>query len=319
MTRSQLPFLVRGIHNLTLPHQGCVLTIGNFDGVHRGHQAVISQLVAKAKMHQVPAMVMLFEPQPQEYFAPAQAPARLSSLRDKLRRLAALGIDHVLCIKFNAAFAHWDADRFIDELLVARLGVRHLVVGDDFHFGQQRRGNFALLRQAGQQHGFTVQDTASCVVGQQRISSTLIRQAIALGAFDRAAQMLGYRYVIDGRVSHGNKLGRTLSFPTANLGLQRLVSPLRGVYAVRVKLADGQRLLGVANVGTRPTVQGKDCRLEVHIFNFSGEIYGQRMEVELVAWLRDEQRFESITALKAQISADVDQAKRRLSASEYSV
>ncbi|WP_298442503.1 bifunctional riboflavin kinase/FAD synthetase [uncultured Ferrimonas sp.] len=311
--------LVRGIHNLTPKHHGCVLTIGNFDGVHQGHAAVIARVVEMAKQHQVPATVLLFDPQPQEYFAGDNAPARLSLLRDKLSRLAQLGIDRVLCIRFNQKFADFEAQRFVEQLLVKQLGVRHLVVGDDFCFGKARQGNYAMLQQAGARHGFTVQDTASCLLGAARISSTLIRQALAQGDLSGAEQMLGYPYQISGRVAHGDKLGRTLNFPTANLPLRRKVVPVSGVYAVKVRFADGSVRDGVANVGKRPTVHGENCRLEVHIFDFAADIYGQQLQIQLISWLRDEQRFESLDALKAQISADVIEAKARLSAPEYLV
>ncbi|QIZ75497.1 bifunctional riboflavin kinase/FAD synthetase [Ferrimonas lipolytica] len=311
--------LVRGIYNLTPKHHGCVLTIGNFDGVHQGHAAVIARLVEVAKLHQVPATVMLFDPQPQEFFAGDNAPARLSLLRDKLTRLSQLGVERVLCVRFNQKFADYHPQQFVEQLLVNQLGVRHLVVGDDFCFGKARQGNYAMLQQAGEQHGFTVQDTASCLLAKARISSTLIRQALAQGDLAAAQQMLGYPYRISGRVAHGDKLGRTLNFPTANIPLKRKVVPVRGVYAVTVQLASGERKLGVANVGSRPTVRGNICRLEVHIFDFAGDIYGQQLQVQLVSWLRDEQRFESLDALKAQISADVAKAKACLSAPEYLV
>ncbi|WP_028117994.1 bifunctional riboflavin kinase/FAD synthetase [Ferrimonas senticii] len=311
--------LVRGIHNLRDRHHGCVLTIGNFDGVHLGHAAVIEHVVAMAKQHQVPATVMLFEPQPLEFFAGDRAPARLSTLRDKLKRLSELGVERVLCVRFCDKFANYQASDFVEQLLVTQLGVKHLVVGDDFRFGQGRSGNFETLVAAGQQHGFGVQDTASCLLNQARISSTLIRQALAAGQLDEAKRMLGYGYAISGRVAHGDKLGRTINFPTANVALKRRVNPISGVFAVRVQFADGRQFDGVANVGKRPTVAGQECRLEVHIFDFAADIYGQQLQVELRDYLRPEQRFESFAALKQQISADAKAARERLADASISL
>ncbi len=311
--------LIRGIHNLAERHRGCVLTIGNFDGVHRGHAAVIDRLVAVAREHGVPATVMLFEPQPQEFFLGQKAAARLSRLRDKLTRLAELGVDRVLCVRFNRDFSRQAPEAFVEQLLVRQLDVRYLVVGDDFCFGKDRRGNFALLQRAGERHGFAVQDTASCLLDQARISSTLIRQALARGDLAAAERMLGHPYYISGRVAHGDKLGRTLDFPTANVLLKRTVVPVRGVFAVRIRTQDGARHLGVANVGRRPTVAGVQCRLEVHIFDFNADLYGQHLQVELVSWLRDEQRFASLEALKAQIQADAQEARARLADAQLPV
>ncbi|SHH79726.1 bifunctional riboflavin kinase/FAD synthetase [Ferrimonas marina] len=304
--------LVRGIHNLTPAHRGCVLTIGNFDGVHRGHAAVIQRLVTVARQFDVPATVMLFEPQPQEFFMGARAPARLNLLRDKLARLAALGVDRVLCVRFDQAFAGQQPDHFVEQLLVAQLGIRYLVVGDDFCFGKDRRGDFALLQSAGERFGFAVQDTASLRLSDERISSTGIRNALAAGDLALVESMLGHPYCISGRVAHGDKLGRTLDFPTANILLKRQVVPVQGVYAVTVRTEDGRQHGGVANVGRRPTLGGTQSRLEVHIFDFDADLYGQHLQVELVSWLREEQAFASLEALKAQIQADANQARNRL-------
>ncbi|GAA4873950.1 bifunctional riboflavin kinase/FAD synthetase [Ferrimonas pelagia] len=311
--------LIRGVHNLSDAHHGCVLTIGNFDGVHLGHAAVIRRLVAVAEAYGVPATVMVFEPQPQEFFRGEQAAARLSLLRDKLARLAELGVARVLCIRFDQAFADQDPGEFIRRLLVDKLGVRYLVVGDDFCFGRARQGNYAMLEAAAEQYGFALQDTASCLHGEARISSTLIRQALAQGDLTAAAGMLGYPYRISGRVAHGDKLGRTIDFPTANVLLKRKVVPVRGVFAVRVRTEDGVEHLGVANVGRRPTLAGIQCRLEVHIFDFNADLYGQHLQVELVSWLRDEQAFASLEALKAQIQADAIEARVRLADAKVTV
>jgi riboflavin kinase/FMN adenylyltransferase len=301
--------LIRGIHNILPSHHGCVLTIGNFDGVHRGHAQVISCLVSKAHHFQLPATVMTFEPQPQERFRGADAPARLSLLRDKIRLLDELKIDQLLCINFTAAFANQPAEAFIEELLVKKLGVKYLVVGDDFCFGKGREGNFDMLVAAGKQFGFTVVSTQSFVVGSSRVSSTAVREQLALGNLEQARRLLGHPFILSGRVAHGQKLGRTIGFPTANIALKRTVVPVRGVFAVRLYWDGSDIYDGVANVGFRPTVNGQTCRLEVHLFDFNGDLYGKRVEVELIAKIRDEQPFESLDALKKQILNDANEAR----------
>ena len=301
--------LIRGIHNILPQHHGCVLTIGNFDGVHRGHAQVIASLVERAKHFGIPATLMTFEPQPQELFKGEDAPARLSLLRDKVILLNELGIDRVLCANFNRKFANMPPEVFIEELLVKQLGVKYLVVGDDFCFGKKRAGNFEMLCKAGSKHGFAVVSTDSFLVGSTRVSSTAIREALADGHFEQARQMLGHPYLISGRVAHGKKIGRTLGFPTANIALKRNVVPVRGVFAVRAFWQDSDIYDGVANVGFRPTVNGQHCLLEVHLFDFDEDIYGKYIEVELVAKIRDERPFESLAALKTQIMNDANEAK----------
>ncbi len=301
--------LIRGIHNIAPKHHGCVLTIGNFDGVHRGHAEVIAKLLRKSQQFNLPATLMTFEPQPQELFRGEQAPARLSTLRDKLLLLEELGIDNVLCVNFNAKFANQPANDFIENLLVRQLGVKYLVVGDDFRFGKNREGNFDMLCQAGEKHGFTVVSTQSFVLGDHRVSSTLIREALVKGQLEQARRLLGHPYTLSGRIAHGQKIGRTIGFPTANIALKRKVVPVRGVFAVKVYWDDSDIYEGVANIGFRPTVNGQVCQLEVHLFDFDGDIYGQTVEVELVAKIRDEQPFESLDALKKQILNDADRAK----------
>jgi len=301
--------LVRGTHNLGHNHVGCVLTIGNFDGVHLGHQALLRQLRRKAQQLSLPSVVMTFEPQPLEYFRGEAAPARLTTLRDKCRVLTDLQIDRLVCINFDRRFAAMSAEAFIEQLLVRRLGVRFLVIGDDFRFGSGRQGDFKLLLQAGEQHGFEVVNTDSFCVQQQRISSTLIRDALAAGQLDTAAQWLGRRYSICGRVVHGDKIGRTIGFPTANVLLKRQVSPVSGVFAVRVHGIAPVAIEAVANIGQRPTVHGVRTQLEVHLFDFDGDLYGQVIEVELISKLRDEQRFDSFALLRQQIQQDVQRAR----------
>ncbi|MBO2676047.1 bifunctional riboflavin kinase/FAD synthetase [Shewanella algae] len=305
--------LIRGIHNILPAHRGCVLTIGNFDGVHRGHAEVIANLVKKARHFGLPATLMTFEPQPQELFRGQDAPARLSLLRDKVKLLAELGIDRLVCVNFNQKFAQMPAKEFVEELLVRKLGVKYLVVGDDFCFGRARQGNFELLRSAGEQHGFAVVSTQSFLVGDHRVSSTMVRDALAKGNLEQARRLLGHPYTLSGKVAHGKKLGRTLGFPTANIAMKRKVVPVRGVFAVRFWWDGSEQYDGVANVGFRPTVQGQNCQLEVHLFDFEGDLYGRKVEVELVAKIRDEKPFESLEALKKQIMNDADEARALLS------
>ncbi|PSU31889.1 bifunctional riboflavin kinase/FAD synthetase [Photobacterium lutimaris] len=301
--------LIRGIHNIQPRHRGCVLTIGNFDGVHLGHQAVLSNVMAKAKELGCPATVMSFEPQPQELFAGDNAPARLTRFRDKYLRLREQGLARFLCVNFNHHFASLSAQDFVRRLLVEQLGVKFLVVGDDFRFGKGRSGNFAMLQAAGKEYGFTVVSTQSFCVSEQRVSSTAIRQALADDQLELAESMLGRPFSISGRVSHGRKLGRTIGFPTANVPLKRRVSPVSGVYAVEVHGVADTPLAGVANVGRRPTVNGVRRQLEVHLFDFQSDLYGTQIDVVLCHKLRDEIKFESFDALKAQIERDAQSAR----------
>ena len=303
--------LVRGIHNIRLQDHGCVLTIGNFDGVHLGHQRVIKALVSKAKALNCVAAVLVFEPQPQELFSPDTAPARLCRLRDKYNLLAKLGVQRLICVNFTAKFAAQSAEHFIESLLVNKLGIKQLIVGDDFRFGKNRAGNFAMLCQAGKKFGFDVSDTASYKMADCRISSTAIRQALEQDDLVSVKQMLGREYSIIGRVFHGDKRGRQLGFPTANVLLKRRVSPLSGVFAVLVNTHSGQ-FKGVANIGARPTVNGIRQQLEVHIFDFDENLYGQCIEVIVKKKLRPVIKFDSLAALTAQIHQDSEQAKKAL-------
>lgn len=301
--------LIRGAHNLRARHHGCVATIGNFDGVHRGHQRIVAAVIERARALGVASTVMLFEPQPQEFFAGDKAPARLMRLRDKVAALAALGVDRVFCVRFDAAFRALTAGEFVQRLLVDGLGVRHLAVGDDFRFGVGRSGDHAFLVAAGREHGFTVQDTASILVDGERVSSTAVREALAAGDLVQAAQLLGHPYEIAGRVRHGDARGRTLGFPTANIALQRRRTPLSGVYAVEVRGIGTAVRPGVANIGRRPTVAGVDERLEVHVLDYAGDLYGRHLAVRFLARLRDELRFDGLPALRAQIGRDAQAAR----------
>lgn len=301
---------IRGIHNIKEQHRGCVLTIGNFDGVHRGHQALMSQLREEGRKRNLPVMVMLFEPQPLELFAGDKAPARLTRLREKLKYLAEAGIDEVVCIRFDRRFAALSAQSFIAELLVEKLNVKFLAVGDDFRFGAGRLGDFLLLQKAGAEYGFDVVSTQTFCDGGKRISSTAVRQALADDDFVLAQSLLGHPFSISGRVVHGDALGRTLGFPTANLPLRRAVSPVKGVFAVEVHGLTSQPLPGVANIGTRPTVKGLRQQLEVHLLDINMNLYGQHIDVVLKKKLRNEQRFASLEALKEQIAKDVVTARQ---------
>lgn len=291
---------------------GCVLTIGNFDGVHLGHQQILKRLCEKARLLKLPSVVMLFEAQPREFFATQTGnnniPARLMRLRDKLFALQNEGVDYVLCIRFNRRFASLQPQDFIQSLLVEQLKVRYLSVGDDFHFGAKRAGNFAVLQNAGDTFGFTVENSHSHKIGTARISSSLVREALKNDDLLLAEKLLGKPYSIRGRVAHGNKLGRTIGFPTANIFLNRLVTPIQGVYAVQVETPNG-KFNGIANVGNRPTINGTKPLLEVHIFDFSGDLYGKAVAVDFLHKVRNETKFESFDALKLQIEKDVAEVK----------
>lgn len=300
---------IRGIHNLREQHRGCVLTIGNFDGVHRGHQALLARLCEEGRQRNLPVVVMIFEPQPLELFAADKAPVRLTRLRDKVRYLSEAGVDAVLCVRFDRRFAAQTAESFVADLLVDKLDVKFLAVGDDFRFGAGRQGDFLLLQTAGVNYGFDVISTQTFCDDGIRISSTAVRQALAEDDLALAASLLGHPYSISGRVVHGDALGRTLGFPTANLPLRRYVSPVKGVYAVEVHGLGDKPLPGVANIGTRPTVAGLRQQLEVHLLDVAMDLYGRHIEVTIAKKIRNEQRFASLDALKEQIAKDVVSAR----------
>jgi riboflavin kinase / FMN adenylyltransferase len=302
--------IIRGLHHLEALHSGCVLTIGNFDGLHLGHLAVIEKLSARGMNLGLPVVVMIFEPQPLEYFLKDNAPPRLTRLREKVIQFAKLPIDVLLIAHFNERFANLDAGHFVDDILINKLNVKHLVVGDDFHFGKARCGNFAMLKDKGKLHGFSVEDTGSYLSQGLRVSSTLIRDALGAGDLTQAEQLLGRPYSVCGRVAHGGKRGRTIGFPTANIKMFRKISPIRGVFAVTVTGINDLELTGIANVGTRPTIDGSnDVILETHLFDFDGDIYGRYIEVHFKHKIRDELRFQSLEQLQDQIKRDVAQTK----------
>lgn len=302
---------IRGLHNLRPRHRGCVATIGSFDGVHLGHRAILRQLTDAAHQHGLPAVVIIFEPQPHEFFSRERAPARLMRLREKVQALFDAGVQRILCLRFNDELRALSAREFIDRILVKGLGIRHIVVGDDFRFGCDRRGDFNLLQTVGQEQGFTVSDSCTLEVAGARVSSTRIREALEAGDFALAEQLLGRPYRITGRVGYGRQLGRELGVPTANVQLRRYRSPLHGVFAVKARLPDGRTYPGAANVGVRPTVSGDpQPLLEVHLLDFSGSLYGQMIEVEFHGKLREEQKFESVDKLREQLQKDIAQAKQ---------
>lgn len=301
--------IIRGLYNLRPHHRGCVATIGNFDGVHLGHQAVLGQLAERAGELGLPTVVITFEPQPREFFTHGDTPPRLTRFREKMQALRRFSVDRVVCLRFDAALAAMPAADFIERLLVDGLAVRYLVVGDDFRFGAARAGDFAMLRAAGDAHGFHVVSMHSFNIDGERVSSTRIRAVLAAGDLEGAEKLLGRPYRMCGRVAHGDERGRQLGFPTANIHLHRKSSPLRGVYAVEVFGLENEPLIGVANVGTRPTVGGVRSQLEVHLLDFSGDIYGRYLHVDFLHKLRDEQRFDSLAALTAQIGQDAAAAR----------
>jgi len=300
---------IRGLHNLNQQHRGCALTIGNFDGVHLGHTRILQNLREQADKMGLHSCIMSFEPLPQEYFNRQTAPVRLQGLREKWCALQTSGIEYFLCCKFDHRLAELTAEQFIQDILLDKLGVKYLLVGDDFRFGHRRAGDFETLRQAGQAHGFEVHNSPSHCYRNERISSTRIRQALLEDRLDDASAMLGRPYQIRGRVAHGDKRGRTIGFPTANIRLARHASAVQGVYAVHMSGEHGLSANGVANVGRRPTVNGQQLQLEVHLFDFDGDLYGHQVCVEFKHKIRNEIRFDSFEELKQQIVKDSTQAK----------
>ncbi len=300
--------LIRGAHNLEQRHRPCVATIGTFDGIHRGHQAVIEALHAAGRRLQRPATVILFEPQPREFFTPDRAPGRITRLRDKLRILESLGVERTLCLRFDRRLAQEPAEDFMRRLLIDALDVRFLMVGDDFRFGHRRRGDFDMLRSAAQAFGFELERMPTVHDGDSRVSSTRVREALEAGDLTTAERLLGHRLCITGRVAHGEALGRELGWPTANIRFGQHPPPMRGIFNVRVH-GLGEPRPGVASLGTRPTVNGVETLLETYLLDFSGDLYGRPIEVEFLTRQRGEERFDGLDALKEQIAADVAAAR----------
>jgi len=303
--------IIRGLHNLRAMHRGNVVTIGNFDGVHLGHQAIIKHLKTLALKYDVPATLITFHPNPLDFFAGDNAPPKLSGFRDKMQLLQHYGVDRVICIPFNQTFADLNAETFITDILLKRLHTKHLVIGDDFQFGKNRQGDFHLLQQYGEKHHFTVENTDTFLVNQQRASSTLVRQTLTENDLTKTHTLLGRPYHVSGKVSHGDKRGRTIGFPTANIRLKQQIAPTNGVYAVKITgLAEPQQ--GVANIGVRPTVDGHSYLLEIHLFDFNQDIYGQRINIYFEHFIRPEKKFSDLDTLVAQITQDTETAKSLL-------
>ncbi len=290
------------------------LTIGNFDGVHLGHQAMLAQLRTAAKLRGLPACVMTFEPHPREFFTPHDAPTRLTTLREKLELLADFGVDKTYVCPFNKKFSSLSAQQFIEDLLTQRLQTRWLLVGDDFRFGAKRAGDFAQLAEAAPCAGFELAAMPSFTHNGERVSSTAVRNALTRSDLARTQELLGRAYSISGRVMHGNKLGREIGFPTANVKMRHNRPPLMGIFAVHLHVADTCVLPGVASLGLNPTVSNTNAaKLEVHVFDFNGDLYGQHVRVEFLKKLRDEEKYIDLETLKRQIQIDAQNARVFLS------
>lgn len=306
--------LIRGLTNITARDRPAVVSIGNFDGVHLGHQEMLKRLCERAAELGRPTALVTFEPLPQEFFAAAAAPARLMGLREKLQYLARHSdLDAVLCLRFDQRFSLYSAEQFVAEVLVEGLRAQHVLLGDDFRFGHQRRGDIHLLERMGAASGFTVEAMPSFTLDGQRVSSTAVRRALAAGDLAAAGRLLGRPYCLSGRVVRGDQLGRTLGFATANIHLRQRPLALSGVFAVMVSGVADTALPGMANIGWRPTVGGRERRFEVHVFDLEADLYGRHIEVAFVAKLREEQGFASLAALKAQLAVDEQAARQQLS------
>ena len=302
--------LIRGLHNMRPRHRGCVVTIGAFDGVHLGHQAVIRHLLEKSAELGLPSTIIVFEPLPREYFSPLQAPARIMSFREKFFALRDLGVDRLLRVRFNERLRGMSAQQFVDDIFVAGLGVRYVVLGDDFRFGNDREGDLEFIRQQGPRYGYEARPTPTLSMDGERVSSTRIREALEQADFAEAARLLGRPYSISGKVVYGRQLGQTLGTPTANLELRRLRAPLNGVYAVQVSGAGLEGVLGVANVGVRPTVDDSiKANLEVHLLDREIGLYGQHIEVTFRYKLREEKKFGSVDELRENIARDIENTR----------
>ena len=309
--------IIRGLHNFRAEHQNGVLTIGNFDGLHLGHQKILAQLHAEATRLKTHSCLMTFEPLPREYFSGSKPTARLMNRCEKIRILnsfeSSLRPNHLMFLNFNQSLAKMTATQFIEKILVDKLKIKSVIIGDDFRFGCDRQGDFTLLKTYGEKHQFSVASISSHCSDNQRISSSSIREALAEDRLTDADKMLGRRYKIFGHVNHGDKRGRTIGFPTANIHLGRSETPLHGVYSVTMHSQKRNDIAGIANIGRRPTVDGKRVQLEVHLFNFNQDIYGEQVSVSFQHKIRDEKKFESFDDLKQQILNDCDKARQLLS------
>jgi riboflavin kinase / FMN adenylyltransferase len=304
--------LIRGLQNLHAREPGCAVTIGTYDGVHLGHQALLRRLKEHAAQLALPTVVLTFEPTPREYLAPDAPPARLTSLRERWRILAGMDLDALLLLRFGERLRNLSGEAFAG-LLARDIGARTVVVGHDFRFGCNGEATAPMLIDAGKRLGFAVDVVPPVTLDGARVSSSGVRDALKRSDFALAERWLGRPYSMRGRVVHGQRLGRDLGFPTANLRIERRRTPLQGIFAVRVHGVETTPLRGVASLGTRPTVGGIQTLLEVHVFDFSADLYGREIEVEFVAKLRDEENYPTLDALVAQIHRDVAEARRILS------
>ena len=305
--------LIRHIGEMTPQDESCVATIGNFDGVHLGHQSLIRQQVAQARSEGMHSTVITFEPLPMEFFSAATAPARLTDFREKMELFQELSVDKVVCLRFNEALASLSAQSFVEAILVRGLAIKTLIVGADFRFGNNREGTIDFLEKAGRQYGFELIPAETYYYNGQRVSSSLVRGHLAIGDFEHVRELLGRPYQISGRVLHGDKRGKSLGFPTANMACNRVNSPITGVFAVRVHGLDDTVYEGVTNIGTRPVFDGKRMLIETFIFDFDQDIYGKRISVEFMKRLRDERDFHSVEELCEQMDRDVQKARTFLS------
>ncbi len=301
--------LIRGITNLRDRHRGCVASIGNYDGVHKGHQTIIARLKEQGEVLNLPTTIITFEPHPQEYFRGGKAPPRLTSFREKIQALKETGVDRVLCLRFGRRLSQMSPGEFVQKILIHGIGVRYLLVGDDFRFGKNRAGDFGFLQKAAASDGFYVDRVPTYLVDGERVSSSRVRNCLFAGDLAGVQELLGRPYLISGRVINGDKRGREWGFPTANINLENRPPPLHGIFAVRVNGLSVDGLPGVASLGNRPVVDGKRLLLEVFLFDFDQDIYGKRINVQFVKKLRDEKNFASVGELRKQIAKDVEDAK----------
>ena len=301
--------LIRGLHNLRQALPACAVTIGNFDGIHLGHQHVLKQLTIAANRRGLPSAVIIFEPQPIEFFAPDKAPKRLTRFREKINYLRTHDIDYLLCLKFDQHLSSLEPENFVKTILIDGMNTKHILVGDDFRFGKNRAGDFHLLQEYGRRYGFEVESSDTLLVNEARVSSTRIRECMHNDDFERAEQLLGRPYTLSGKVAHGQKLGRELGFPTINIKMGDKTLIVKGIFAVRVKGIDNRVLRGVASIGTRPTVNGVDTILEVYILDFDQDVYGYCVDVEFLHKIRNEEKFDSLDELTRHIKDDINKAK----------
>ena len=306
--------IIRGVQSLLPPQRGCVVSVGNFDGIHLGHQAMLAQLACIGARRGLPTTLITFEPHPREFFSASHAPPRLTRLREKVNELAKSALDRVLVLRFDEALSSMAPSAFIERVLVERLRSEVVVMGEDFRFGHRAEGNIDLMREAGGVHGFEVRCHDTHLLDGHRVSSTWVRDALAHGDFALARRLLGRPYTMCGRVAHGDRIGRRLGYPTANIPLRRVASPMHGVFAVRLLGTEEGPLPGMASIGHRPTVGGQVTLLEVHVFDFCRDLYGRLVTVEFVAKLRDEECYDGLESLRRQMDRDADAARMALRA-----